>query len=138
MKHTAGGVDFRPEANIKVLGLNFHKFIFPVSILFMLVAVVAALVDPPAAGRFLEEVKQASLKHFDSFTMLAGNIMVLFCAALAVTPLGSIRLGGKTAKPEFKTLSWFCMMFAAGMGVGLLYWGVAEPVAHYTAWLRRP
>ena len=138
MKHTAGGVDFRPEANIKVLGLNFHKFIFPVSILFMLVAVVAALIDPPAAGRFLEEVKQASLKHFDSFTMLAGNIMVLFCAALAVTPLGSIRLGGKTAKPEFKTLSWFCMMFAAGMGVGLLYWGVAEPVAHYTAWFKTP
>jgi BCCT family betaine/carnitine transporter len=138
MKHTAGGVDFRPEANIKVMGLNFHKFIFPVSIAFMLVLVAAALVDPPAAGRFLEQVKQASLKHFDSFTMLAGNIMVLFCAALAVTPYGSIRLGGKNAKPEFRTLSWFCMMFAAGMGVGLLYWGVAEPVAHYTAWFKTP
>ncbi|WP_338759831.1 BCCT family transporter [Massilia sp. METH4] len=138
MKHTAGGVDFRPEANITLMGLNFHKFIFPVSIVFMLVMVVAALVDPPAASHYLEEVKKGSLKHFDSFTMLAGNLMVLFCLVLAITPYGSIRLGGKDAKPEFKTVSWFCMMFAAGMGVGLLYWGVAEPVAHYTAWFQTP
>lgn len=138
MNHTAGGVAFRPEANIEVLGLNFHRFIFPVSILLMLVLVVAALVDPPAASLFLEHAKQASLKYFASFTMLAGNIMVVFCVALAVTPYGNIRLGGKQAKPEFRTLSWFCMMFAAGMGVGLLYWGVAEPVAHYTAWFKTP
>ena len=138
MKDTAGGVGFCPDTNIKFLGLNFHPFIFPVSIVFMLVLVAAALVDPPAASRFLEEVKQASLKYFDSFTMLSGNLMVLFCAGLAVTPYGSIRLGGKNAKPEFRTLSWFCMMFAAGMGVGLLYWGVAEPIAHYTAWFKTP
>jgi betaine/carnitine transporter, BCCT family len=138
MNHAAGGVEFRPEANIKVLGLNFHRFIFPVSILFMLVLVVAALVDPPAASLFLEHAKQASLKYFGAFTMLAGNIMVAFCVALAVTPYGNIRLGGKQAKPEFSNLSWFCMMFAAGMGVGLLYWGVAEPVAHYTAWFKTP
>lgn len=138
MNHAAGGEGFRPEANISVLGLNFHRFIFPVSILFMLVLVAAALVDPPAASHFLEQVKQASLKYFGSFTMFAGNIMVVFCVALAVTPYGNIRLGGKHAKPEFSTLSWFCMMFAAGMGVGLLYWGVAEPVAHYTAWFKTP
>lgn len=138
MKHAATGVAFHPNANIKVLGLNFHRVIFPVSIMIMLVLVLGALVDPPAASRVLEEVKLASLRHFDWFTMIAGNIMVLFCAVLAISPYGKIRLGGKNAKPEFRTVSWFCMMFAAGMGVGLLYWGVAEPVAHYTAWSNTP
>jgi BCCT family betaine/carnitine transporter len=138
MKQVAIGVPFHPSANIKVLGLNFHKVIFPVSILIVLSLVLGALVDPPAASRLLEQVKGATLKHFDWFMMIAGNIMVLFCIALAISPYGKIRLGGKHAKPEFRTVSWFCMMFAAGMGVGMLYWGVAEPVAHYTGWSSTP
>lgn len=138
MEPVATGVPLRPDVNIKILGLNFHRVIFPASILIMLILVLGALIDPPAASRLLEDIKAASLKHFDWFTMAAGNIMVLFCVVLAVSPYGKIRLGGKTATPEFSTISWFCMMFAAGMGVGLLYWGVAEPVAHYTAWFKTP
>lgn len=138
MKQLATGVPFHPGTNIKLLGLNFHRVIFPMSILVVLSMVLAALVDPATAARVLEEVKGATLKHFDSFMMIAGNVMVLFCVILAISPYGKIRLGGKQAKPEFRTISWFSMMFAAGMGVGLLYWGVAEPVAHYTAWFKTP
>lgn len=138
MEAVVVGAPPRTDVNIRILGLNFHRVIFPASILIMLVLIVAALLDPPAANRFLEEIKASSLKHFDWFTMVAANLMVLFCVVLAVSPYGKIRLGGKAAKPEFSTMSWFCMMFAAGMGVGLLYWGVAEPVAHYTAWFKTP
>jgi BCCT family betaine/carnitine transporter len=138
MKQIASGIPMPANFNIEVFGLKVHRIIFPLSILAVLALVLGALLDPPAAAAGLESIKLAMLKHLDWLIMIGGNAMVLFCAVLAVSPYGKIRLGGKTAQPEFSTLSWFSMMFAAGMGVGLLYWGVAEPVAHYTAWFKTP
>ncbi|WP_339462920.1 BCCT family transporter [Pseudomonas sp. EA_105y_Pfl2_R69] len=120
------------------MGLNFHRTIFPASFLIVLTLVLTALNDPVAFGQALEGAKGWILKNCDWFIMIMGNLAVLFCAGLALSPFGKIRLGGKDAKPEFSTLSWFSMMFASGMGVGLLYWGVAEPVAQYTAWWKTP
>lgn len=126
------------EFNVRVLGLNFHRVIFPTSFLIVLALVLAALSDPQAFGQSLEGLKGWILKNCDWFIMGMGNLAVLFCAGLALSPFGKIRLGGQEARPEFSTLSWFSMLFAAGMGVGLLYWGVAEPVAQYTAWWKTP
>ena len=56
---------------------------------------------------------------------------VLFCLALAFSKFGKIRLGTDDEKPEYSTISWFAMLFAAGMGIGLVFWGVAEPLSHY-------
>lgn len=126
------------EFNIHLLGLNFHRVIFPTSFLIVLALVLAALHDPQAFGQSLEGLKGWILSHCDWFIMIMGNLAVLFCAGLALSPFGKIRLGGKEARPEFSTLSWFSMLFAAGMGVGLLYWGVAEPVAQYTEWWKTP
>ena len=52
---------------------------------------------------------------------------------IACSPAGRLRLGDKDAKPEFSTLSWFSMLFSAGMGIGLLFYGVAEPVYHFNS-----
>lgn len=79
-----------------------------------------------------------SINNFDWLFMIAGNIFVLFCLALIVMPFGKIRLGGTNAKPEHSTISWFSMLFAAGMGIGLMFWSVAEPVAYYTDWYGTP
>ena len=126
------------EFNIRILGLNFHRVIFPTSLILITALVLTALYDPAAFGQSLESVKNWILNNCDWFIMIMGNLAVLFCAGLAISPLGKIRLGGATAKPEFGAISWFSMMFAAGMGVGLLYWAVAEPVAQYTAWFKTP
>jgi BCCT family betaine/carnitine transporter len=124
--------------NIHLLGLNFHRVIFPASFSIVLALVLLALNDPAAFGQALEGVKGWILKNCDWFIMIMGNLAVLFCAGVALSPFGKIRLGGKHARPAFSTLSWFSMLFAAGMGVGLLYWGVAEPVAQYTEWWKTP
>ncbi|WP_405117520.1 BCCT family transporter [Phaeobacter sp. BS23] len=65
------------------------------------------------------------------FVMLAVSAMLVFCVGLAVSPYGRIRLGADDDRPEFSTPSWIAMLFAAGMGVGLLFWAVAEPLTHY-------
>jgi BCCT family betaine/carnitine transporter len=62
--------------------------------------------------------------------MLAGNLFVLVCVALILTPYGAIRIGGRDAEPEFSYAGWFAMLFAAGMGIGLMFYGVAEPLYH--------
>lgn len=58
---------------------------------------------------------------------------VIFAAVLAIGPWGRIRLGSDDDRPEFSTVSWIAMLFAGGMGAGLLFWGVAEPVTHFAA-----
>ena len=60
------------------------------------------------------------------------------CIALVFLPVGSIRIGGEDAVPEFSTISWFTVLFAAGMGIGLMFRSVAEPVAYYTDWYGTP
>jgi glycine betaine transporter len=65
------------------------------------------------------------------FVMLAASTMLITCLALAFSPYGQIRLGKDDDRPEFSTASWIAMLFSAGMGVGLLFWAVAEPLTHY-------
>jgi choline/glycine/proline betaine transport protein len=63
--------------------------------------------------------------------ILGVNIFLVFCLYLAFSKHGKQRLGGKTAKPEFSVFSWFSMLFSAGMGIGLLYFSVSEPITHF-------
>lgn len=65
------------------------------------------------------------------FIMLSVTGMLVFCLALAFSRFGSIRLGADDDRPEFSTISWLTMLFAAGMGVGLLFWASAEPLTHF-------
>jgi len=65
------------------------------------------------------------------FVMLTATTLLLTCGWLAVSRYGRIRLGNEDDQPEFSTMSWLTMMFAAGMGVGLLFFGAAEPITHY-------
>ncbi len=75
--------------------------------------------------------------------MLTSAGFVLFSAYLAFTRYGNIKLGPDDSEPEFSTFSWVSMMFATGMGIGLMFWGVAEPLTHFNAppdgrWPNRP
>jgi glycine betaine transporter len=65
------------------------------------------------------------------FIMLAVSFMLIVSVWLALSRYGRIKLGQDDDEPEFSTVSWLTMLFAAGMGVGLLYWGTAEPLTHY-------
>ena len=65
------------------------------------------------------------------FIMLSVSAQLIVCAWLAFSRFGLIKLGRDDDEPEFSTVSWLTMLFAAGMGVGLLYWGAAEPITHF-------
>ncbi|WP_440053218.1 BCCT family transporter [Pseudoalteromonas sp. T1lg65] len=127
------------QDNVQKWGFDVHNPVFGVSAGLILAFLVAVLVvDPAVAKSTLDGIKWDIIGKFDVLFMWSGNLFVLFCLALVFSPYGKIRLGGTEAKPSYSTLSWLAMLFAAGMGIGLMFWGVAEPVAYYTGWYETP
>ena len=126
------------QDNLQKFGFDIHNPVFAISALVILVFVIGTIMFPTISKEMLDGAKWRSINNFDWLFMFSGNIFVIFCLLLIVLPVGKIRIGGKDAKKEFSTKSWFAMLFAAGMGIGLMYWSVAEPVAYYTAWWHTP
>ena len=126
------------QDNVQVMGMDVHNPVFTTSALAILTFIVLALLFPADAKEMLVGARTWSIETFDWLFMIAGNVFVLFCIALIILPVGKVRLGGANAKPDFSRMSWFSMLFAAGMGIGLMFWSVAEPVAYYTDWWGTP
>lgn len=126
------------ENNVKIAGLDIHNPVFLVSALLIVLFVVCTLIEPKVAKDVLDSSKAWAIDHFDWLFMGASNWFVIFCVAVMLLPTGRIRLGGADATPDFSRLSWFAMLFAAGMGIGLMFWAVAEPIAYYTDWWGTP
>lgn len=126
------------QDNITPFGLDLHAPVFPITAILVVLFVIGTLMFPGQAKELLDGAKWDIIATFDWFFLISANIFVVVCLALIVLPIGKIRLGGMDAKPEFSTISWFSMLFAAGMGIGLMFWAVAEPVAYYTGWYETP
>ncbi|MEJ2044206.1 MAG: BCCT family transporter [Reinekea sp.] len=127
------------QDNVQKWGFDVHNPVFGISAALILVFLIATLVsDPDAAKKLLDGIKWGIIAKFDALFMWSANIFVVFCLVLAISPWGKIRLGGKDAKAEHSTMSWLAMLFAAGMGIGLMFWAVAEPVAYFTGWYETP
>lgn len=126
------------DQNIRPFGADIHNPVFVISTVLILIFVIGTLAAPEAAKASFDGAKAWSINGFDWLFMVAGNVFVLFCLFLIFSSLGKIRIGGQGAQPEFSRMSWFAMLFAAGMGIGLMFWSVAEPVGYYTDWFGTP
>ena len=118
------------ERNIQVFGLDIHNPVFAVSASLVVAFVLGTLLFLDQAAGAFTDMRVWITSTFDWFFMVAANIVVLFCLGLAVSPLGRVRLGGPDAKPRYGYPGWLAMLFAAGVGIGLMFFGVLEPVTH--------
>ncbi|SOB95860.1 BCCT family transporter [Stappia indica] len=118
------------EGQLGPFGFDIHNPVFLISSLSIVAFVLYALVAPEQAASFFGWLRPALTSTFDWFFMSAANVFVVFCLFLIVSPWGSVRLGGKEASPDYSYAGWFAMLFAAGMGIGLMFFGVLEPVYH--------
>lgn len=120
---------------IKLGPLEFHPIVFPVSAFlifgFAIGGAIWALNDKEGAEASFVAMRNWMSDRFGWFFVLATNALLIVAALLALTKLGDVRLGGRHARPKFSTLSWFAMLFSAGMGIGLVFWSVAEPIFHF-------
>lgn len=115
------------QHNIRPFGLDIHNPVFVISSLVVIAFVLLALANQEAAASFFGWLRPWLTSTFDWYLVIAINIITLFCLALIVLPVGSVRIGGKDAKPDYSYPGWIAMMFAAGIGIGLLFFGVLEP-----------
>ena len=139
-KYSISNTDYTVgQDNIQKWGFDIHNPVFGASAFLIAIFLTATLLcDPHTAKTFLDGIKWKIIGNFDILFIWTGNIMVLFCLGLLISPYGKIRLGGDNAKPDHSFWAWIAMLFAAGMGIGLMFWSVAEPVAYYTGWYKTP
>ena len=118
------------EQNIEVMGLDIHNPVFIISAVLSVLLVLGALLFREQATVAFADLRGWVTSSFDWFFLIAANIFIVFCLALAGSPLGRIRLGGNAAVARYGYPGWLAMLFAAGVGIGLMFFGVLEPVTH--------
>lgn len=116
-----------------VFEFDIHNPVFPVSALAILGFTFLTLAFQTQAEPLFVGLRDWLTAHLSWFFLAAGNIFVLLCLGLILSPLGRVRLGGPEATPDYGYVGWFAMLFAAGMGIGLMFFGVSEPMSHYAA-----
>src|SRR5690606_19259464 len=115
------------QPRIGPLVFDVHNPVFLISGLTIVVFVILTLALQEHAESFFNGLRNWLTASFDWFFLLAGNIFVLVSVGIMISPLGKVRIGGMDATPDYSYLGWFSMLFAAGMGIGLMFFGVAEP-----------
>lgn len=115
------------QDNIRPFGLDIHNPVFLISSLVIIAFVLLALANQEATASFFGWLRPFLTSEFDWFLVLSVDIMLIFLLVLIFLPVGGVRIGGKDAKPDYSYAGWIAMMFAAGIGIGLLFFGVLEP-----------
>ncbi len=121
------------DGNLGPFGFDIHNPVFMISGIAIVAFVFYALALPEQSTALFSWLRPAVTSTFDWFFIGSANIFVLFCLFLIVSPYGKVRLGGKEATPDYGYIGWFAMLFAAGMGIGLMFYGVSEPMSHYSS-----
>jgi choline/glycine/proline betaine transport protein len=112
---------------------DIHGPVFFVGAGLIILFTAFAVIFGPVIDNLFGTIQAGIANYSGWFYVLTMNIILIFCIFLMMSRFGHIRLGGEGAEPEFSTVSWFAMLFSAGMGIGLLFYGVAEPMFHFVA-----
>ena len=115
---------------------NKSDTVFTVSAVITIVIALWGIISNDSFAGSANNLMQALQNNFSWLYLGVMLFFVLFSLGIAFSKFGNIRLGSDDEKPEYNTISWFAMLFAAGMGIGLVFWGVAEPISHYVSPMR--
>jgi BCCT family betaine/carnitine transporter len=121
------------QDNVTPFGLDIHNPVFLISGLTIVAFVFLTLAFQNQVEPVFADLRGWLTSTFDWFFLSAGNIFVLVCIFLILSPYGAVRIGGRDATPDYSYTGWFAMLFAAGMGIGLMFYGVSEPISHYSS-----
>ena len=118
------------ERNFNKFGFDLHPSVSLISAILILLFIGITLANPKGTNLFLSGIQNKVTNNLNWFFILSANIFLFFPIYLMVSKFGEIRLGGPKAKPEFSNFAWYSMLLSAGMGIGLIFFGVAEPLFH--------
>lgn len=118
------------ERNFNRLGFDLHPSVSLISAILILIFIGITLFNPTATNAYLIGLQRKITGNLNWFFVISVNIFLLFPIFLMISKFGEIRLGGPKAKPEYSNFAWYSMLISAGMGIGLVFFGVAEPLFH--------
>lgn len=107
--------------------------VFIYSSIIAAIVVIIGAVWPEKFDSVTNTAKMWITNNLGWYYLILTTVIVFFCVFLIFSPIGKLKLGKPNDKPEFNTISWFAMLFSAGMGIGLVFYGAAEPMAHFAA-----
>ena len=119
------------DRNIAGYGFDFHPEVFLVSAGLILLFVIVTLVFREPAENAFGAIQTFIAEAMGWFLILSVSLYLGITIILAFSKFGKIRLGGQNAKPDFPSFAWIAMLISAGMGIGLMFWSVAEPIYHF-------
>ena len=125
-------IESKPRKNIQFLGLDINSSVFFISSGLAIIFSCLVLVYPESSNQLLSDTRNFVVSRFDTLFTLCMSAFTIIIFFLIISPFGKITLGGKESTPEFGFLSWVCMLFAAGVGIGMTFYGAAEPLSYYT------
>ena len=105
--------------------------VFWITLVLVILAVLFGGLAPVGFETVTGNITAFITTSFGWYYLLVVTAIVLFCVYFIFSPIGQITLGKPDEKPEFSRMSWFAMLFSAGMGIGLVFWGAAEPLSHF-------
>jgi glycine betaine transporter len=124
--------DLNVSTTMRTPGTNIDRVVFFGSSALVLPFILLGAFSPELLARGGNAILSWVISTWGWLYLSSVNIFVVAGLALAVSPFGSVRLGKDDEKPEFTRLSWFAMLFSAGMGIGLVFWSIAEPLYHFS------
>jgi len=122
-----------PLRSVSLGPFEMHPVVFPAAAAIILALLAVAVILPGTAGDLFDNVQSWIVKTFGWLYVLSMSGFLGFALWLGFGRYSHVRLGADDERPEFGRISWFAMLFSAGMGIGLVFWSVAEPVYHFTS-----
>lgn len=116
--------------NFTKYGFDMNVFVSLVSALLVMGFIIFTIAMPEQSASSFGSINDSLNKNFNWLFVLTINLSFIFLIITGLSKFGKIRLGGFKARPEFSNFSWYSMLFSAGIGIGIFFYGVAEPIYH--------
>ncbi|KJL40543.1 Glycine betaine transporter OpuD [Microbacterium terrae] len=129
--HDQASIDTAPAAPQQPVRTSIERWVFWPAAAVILAFSAFAIIAPAAAETMFDAIQSTIVNAFNWYYVLIAALFVAFAFTMGFSRFGDIRLGRDDEKPEFSVGAWFSLLFAAGMGIGLVFYGVSEPLSHY-------
>ena len=112
-------------------GVNPYSSLISAGIILLFVFLVLAF--PTSSADWIDSARTFGTFYFNWWYVVLSGVFLVFLVAIAVSKYGSLRLGDADERPKYSYFTWFAMLYAAGQGIGIIFWSIAEPMFHYSA-----
>jgi len=119
------------QRNFTGFGLNMNPVVSIASGLFILLFSLYALINLEQINQLFHNLNEYVVTYFDWVFILSSNLFIVVCIGVAISRFGQVKIGGVESQPEFSNFAWYSMLMSAGMGIGLMFWAVGEPLTHF-------